>query len=56
MAAYAGLKSAALNVQINAGGLKDRVFAEAQLAELAGLLSVGEQATAKIYQIVKDKL
>ncbi|ATG91199.1 methenyltetrahydrofolate cyclohydrolase [Methylomonas koyamae] len=56
MAAYAGLKSAALNVQINAAGLKDRTFAEAQLAELAGLLESAENAAAQVYQAVKDKL
>lgn len=56
MAGYAGLKSAALNVQINAASLKDRPFAEAQLAELDGLLQAGEHATAQIYQLVREKL
>jgi len=56
MAGYAGLKSAALNVQINAASLKDRTFAEAQLAELDTLLQAGEQAAEQIYQIVREKL
>jgi methenyltetrahydrofolate cyclohydrolase len=56
MAAYAGLKSAALNVHINAGSLKDRAFAEAKLAELDKVLSGAETETAAIYQIVQDKL
>lgn len=56
MAGYAGLKSAALNVQINAASLKDRTFAEAQLAELDALLQAGEQAAEQIYRIVRDKL
>jgi formiminotetrahydrofolate cyclodeaminase len=56
MAAYAGLKSAALNVRINAASLKDRAFAEVQLAELDSLLQTGEQAVEQIYQIVGDKL
>lgn len=56
MAGYAGLKSAALNVQINAASLKDRPFAEAQLAELELLLASGEQATEQIYRIVREKL
>lgn len=56
MAAYAGLKSAALNVRINAAGLKDRAFADAQLAELDGLLQTAEQAAMQIYQTVEDKL
>lgn len=56
MAAYAGLKSAALNVQINAGSLKDRAFAEARLAELDILLQAGEQAGEQIYRLVREKL
>ncbi|WP_446810235.1 methenyltetrahydrofolate cyclohydrolase [Methylomonas sp. 2BW1-5-20] len=56
MAAYAGLKSAALNVQINAASLKDRAFAEERLAELDMLLQAGEQAAEQIYRIVRDKL
>ncbi|WP_445368298.1 methenyltetrahydrofolate cyclohydrolase [Methylomonas sp. BW4-1] len=56
MAGYAGLNSAALNVQINAAGLKDRAFAEAQLAELDILLQTGEQAAEQIYRIVREKL
>ncbi|WFP50759.1 cyclodeaminase/cyclohydrolase family protein [Methylomonas sp. EFPC3] len=56
MAAYAGLKSAALNVQINAAGLKDRDFADAQLAELDGLLAAAEQAALHVYQTVQSKL
>lgn len=56
MAAYAGLKSAALNVHINAGSLKDRVFAEAKLAELQAIMSGADTETEAVYQIVKDKL
>ncbi|OHX38413.1 methenyltetrahydrofolate cyclohydrolase [Methylomonas sp. LWB] len=56
MAAYAGLKSAALNVRINAGALKDRAFADSRLAELQALLTTGEQEADAIYRIVQDKL
>jgi formiminotetrahydrofolate cyclodeaminase len=56
MAGYAGLKSAALNVQINAASLKDREFAEVQLAELDTLLQAGEKAAEQIYRIVSEKL
>lgn len=56
MAAYGALKSAALNVYINAGGLKDRAFADAKLAELDGILKGADVATEEIYQIVKSKL
>ena len=56
MAAYAGLKSAALNVYINTGSLKDRAFADAKLAELETLLAGAEAGVASIYQLVKGKL
>ena len=56
MAGYAGLKSAALNVYINTGSLKDRQFAEAKLAELAVILKDVDVAVEDIYQMVKTKL
>jgi len=56
MAAYAGLKSAALNVAINAAGLKDREFAEAKLAELQALMQNADSEAEEIYRIVKAKL
>ncbi|MGR9087768.1 MAG: methenyltetrahydrofolate cyclohydrolase [Gammaproteobacteria bacterium] len=56
MAAYAGLKSAALNVYINAGGIKDRTFAEHKLAALGALLQGADAASEEIYQIVRSRL
>jgi formiminotetrahydrofolate cyclodeaminase len=56
MAGYAGLKSAALNVYINAGSLKDRKFAEAKLAQLAEILHNADVSTEEVYQLVKNKL
>ena len=56
MSAHAGLKSAALNVYINAGGLKDREFAEEQLTNLELILDGADINTEEIYQLVKDKL
>ena len=56
IAAYGGLKSAALNVYVNAGGLKDRVFAEAKLAELETLMTGAEAEAEAVYQLVKSKL
>ncbi len=56
MAGYGGLKSAALNVYINTGSLKDRQFAEAKLAELETILKDVDVAVEDIYQIVKTKL
>ena len=56
MAGYSALKSAALNVYINAGSIKDREFADAKLAELEQILNGAEAKTEEIYQIVKAKL
>lgn len=56
MAGYGGLKSAALNVYINTGSLKDRQFVEAKLAELDTILKDVDVAVEEIYQIVKTKL
>ncbi|MGZ5051991.1 MAG: methenyltetrahydrofolate cyclohydrolase [Methylobacter sp.] len=56
MAGYGALKSAALNVYINAGGLKDRVFAEEKLAELDKILQGVDEQVDEIYRIVKAKL
>lgn len=56
MAAYSGLKTAALNVYVNAGSLKDRDFAEAKLAELAAIMQDAETHTTALYQTVQSKL
>ena len=56
MAAYGGLKSAALNVYINTGSLKNRQFAETKLAELETILKDVDVAVEDIYQMVKTKL
>jgi methenyltetrahydrofolate cyclohydrolase len=56
MAGYGGLKSAALNVYINTGSLKDRPFAEAKLAELETILKDADAAVDDVYQTVKTKL
>ena len=56
MAAYGGLKSAALNVYINTGCLKDTVFIEAKIAELVDILNGAETAVDEVYQLVKTKL
>lgn len=56
MSGYAALKSAALNVYINAASLKDREFAEAKLAELATILDGAEIASQEIYDLVKNRL
>lgn len=56
MAAYGGLKTAALNVYINAGSLKDRDFADAKLAELATIMESADTNVDAIYQAIKAKL
>jgi formiminotetrahydrofolate cyclodeaminase len=56
VAAYAALRSAALNVFTNATAITDRIFAEDQLAELEQLLSQAATATETSYQVVKEKL
>lgn len=56
MAANAGLKSAALNVYINAASLKDRAFAEAKLSELQEIVQAADSEVEVIYQLVKHKL
>lgn len=56
MSAHGGLKTAALNVYINAGSLKDRDFAEAKLAELADIMQGAESRAEDIYQAIKAKL
>ncbi len=56
MAAYGGLKTAALNVYINASSLKDREFAESKLAELAAIMQDAETNTTIIYQAIQAKL
>ncbi|MEI7840879.1 MAG: methenyltetrahydrofolate cyclohydrolase [Methylococcaceae bacterium] len=56
MSGYAALKSAALNVYINAASLKDREFAEEKLAELTAILNGAEIASQEIYDLVKSRL
>ena len=56
MAAYAALKSAALNVYINVGGIRDKAFAESRMADLEKILIGSGVATEEIYQLVKGKL
>lgn len=56
LAAYAALRSAALNVFTNARMITDKTFAEAKLKELNQLLAGAEGATEKAYAVVKGKL
>jgi methenyltetrahydrofolate cyclohydrolase len=56
LAGLTGLRSAALNVYINAPALKDRAFAEAATAELEKLVEFCAAESEAVYKIVRDKL
>jgi len=56
LAANAGLRSAALNVLINAKAIKDRDFAEKQIAEVNALLAQAAETTEAVYQTVRSKI
>lgn len=56
LAAYGALRSAALNVYINAPGIKDRAFAEDRLAKLDKIMTGKDVLTAEIYQTVRSRL
>ena len=53
LAGYAGLRSAALNVYINIGGIKDQEFADDRRKKLEALMDVLKE---DIYELVKSKL
>ena len=56
LSAYAALRSAALNVYINAKLISDTSFVGAMLGELEDLLAGAEATTEKAYNIVKGKV
>lgn len=56
VAAYAALKSAALNVHVNVGSIKDKAFVDQHLADLNKILESADVSTEEIYRLVKSKL
>jgi methenyltetrahydrofolate cyclohydrolase len=56
LAAHAGLRSAALNVYINLGGIKDDAFVANKGAELEAIIVGIDARTEDVYQLVKRKL
>ncbi len=56
MAAYAGLKSAALNVYINAGAIKDQDYVARTTAEIERLIAAAERDAPAVFALVKAKL
>ena len=55
-AAYAALRSAALNVFINAPALKDRAFAARTVDEIETLLRRSAAASEAVYSLVRGRL
>nr|WP_179952418.1 methenyltetrahydrofolate cyclohydrolase [Methylocaldum marinum] len=56
VAGHAALKSAALNVYVNVGSIKDEKFVSSRLAQLNGILNGMDVLNEEIFQSVKDKL
>ncbi len=56
VAAWAALRSAALNVHINAPQIKDRAWADRALTELQGLLAECGPLSERVHDTVKGKL
>jgi formiminotetrahydrofolate cyclodeaminase len=56
MAGFSALKSAALNVYVNTGAIKDQAFVQVRLDELEQTLKDSDLETEEIYQQVKDRL
>jgi len=56
VAADAAMKSAALNVYINVGNIRDKAFAEERSTELEKILKGADGQTREIYELVKAKL
>ena len=56
LSAFAGLRSAALNVYVNAKGVEDRAFADERLKELEGLLGEAAALNERVHEVVKNKV
>lgn len=56
LAAEAALRSAALNVYVNVGAIKDEVYVADRRARLEKLLAGSEKTTEEVYALVKSRL
>ena len=56
LAAHAALRSAALNVHMNAPSLKDREFARQATSEVAELLEAGTRRSEAVYALVRGRV
>ncbi|HSR61945.1 MAG TPA: cyclodeaminase/cyclohydrolase family protein [Gammaproteobacteria bacterium] len=56
VAGLAALRSAALNVYINIGGIKDKEFAEDRRKQLEDTMAGMDKLTEEVYELVRSKL
>jgi methenyltetrahydrofolate cyclohydrolase len=56
LAGFTALRSAALNVYVNAPSLKDRLFAERAVSELDTLVAACAAECEAVYRLVRDQL
>jgi formiminotetrahydrofolate cyclodeaminase len=56
VAGHTALQSAALNVYVNVGNIKDEAFVSSRLDELNRVLAGMDQLNGEVYRIVKGKL
>jgi methenyltetrahydrofolate cyclohydrolase len=56
LAANSALRSAALNVYINAPSLKDRDYAQAALSEIEKLLSMSARESEAVFELVRSRV
>lgn len=56
LAGQAALRSAALNVYINIGGIKDEAFVKDRQIQLDEIMAGMDKLTEEVYQVVKSKL
>jgi formiminotetrahydrofolate cyclodeaminase len=56
LAAYAALRSAALNVYINIGGIKDEEFVQDRRGQLEEIMDGMGKLNEEVYELVKGKL
>jgi methenyltetrahydrofolate cyclohydrolase len=56
LAANSALRSAALNVYINAPSLKDREYAQAAVAEMEKLLAMSARESEAVFELVRSRL
>jgi formiminotetrahydrofolate cyclodeaminase len=56
LAAFAALRSAALNVYINAPMLRDRIFADQSMAEIDRLVASAAADSETVYTTVRGRL